>query len=95
MPEGTLYHTTRPRKHLVNNGSSFRTWSPRLVPSIGVILLTVTSQGWQNTLQKADPLTLGRRYGVAMILCNKMDISFGANVADFCRASYIYYKLVQ
>ena len=30
----------------------------QLVLSVGVILLIVTSQGWQNALQKADPLIL-------------------------------------
>ena len=27
---------------------------------------------------------------VPIILCNKMDFSFGANMPDFCRASHVY-----
>ena len=30
------------------------------VPSIGAILLIITSQGWQNALQKAHQFTLTR-----------------------------------
>ena len=34
------YHTTRPRRHLANNGNSSRSWPAQLVPSIDAILLT-------------------------------------------------------
>ena len=47
--------------------------------------------------RKADLLTLGSRdtvhryfLSVAIILCNKMDFSFGVNMAGFCRVSHIY-----
>ena len=46
--------------------------------------------------RKADPVTLGSRgtvhrylMSVAIILCNKMDFSFGANMAGFCRVGHI------
>ena len=35
-------------------------WCPPLVPSIGAILLTVTSQGRQNALQKSRPAHIGQ-----------------------------------
>ena len=44
------YHTTRPRRRLANDRNSSRSLPAQLVPSIGTILLTVTSQGWQNAL---------------------------------------------
>ena len=82
----------------------------QLVPHVGTTLLTVTSQGQQKKhrvhrvgppSRKADLLTLGSRdtvYGyflsVAMILCNKMDFSFGANMAGLCRASDIHINLL-
>ena len=47
------YHTTRSRRNLANDGNSSRSWPDQLVPSIGTILLTMTSQGWQNALQKS------------------------------------------
>ena len=54
------YHTIRPRRHLANNGSSSRSWPAQLVPSTGAILLTVTSQGRQNALQKSRPTHIGQ-----------------------------------
>ena len=51
--------------------------------------------------RKADLLTLGSRdtvhrqfLSVAIILCNKMDFSFGANVAGFCRDGHIFILFV-
>ena len=51
--------------------------------------------------RKADLLTLGSRdtvhryfLSVAMILCNKMDFSFGVNMAGLCRASDIHINLL-
>ena len=52
------YHTTRPRRHLASNGNSSR--ATQLVPSIGTILIIVTSQGWQNALQKSRPVHVGQ-----------------------------------
>ena len=37
------YHTTRSRRHLANDRNSSRSWPAQLVPSVGAILLTVTS----------------------------------------------------
>ena len=37
----------------------FQFMAPQLVPSRGAILLTVTSQGWQNILQKSKPVNIG------------------------------------
>ena len=48
-------HTTRPGRHLANDGSSSRSLPAQLVPPIGAILLTVISQSWQNALQKSRP----------------------------------------
>ena len=67
----------------------------QLVPSIGAIFLTVTSQGWQNALQKTNLLILGNRdtmhrYEYSYKLVH-MDFSFGANMAGFCKASHICY----
>ena len=44
-----------------NGNSSTEDMATQLVPSVGAILLTVTSQSWQNALQKTDLLTLGSR----------------------------------
>ena len=41
------------KEHLASNRNSFRSWLTQLVPSIGTILLTVTSQDRQNALQKS------------------------------------------
>ena len=46
------YHTTRPGRHLANDGSSSKSLPAQMVPCI---LLTVTSQGRQNALQKSRP----------------------------------------
>ena len=54
------YHTTRPGRHLANDGKSSRSLPAQLVPSIGDILLTVASQGWQNALQKSRPAHIGQ-----------------------------------
>ena len=54
------YYTTRPRRRLANDGSSSRPWPAQLVPYIGTILLTVTSQGRQNALQKSRPAYIGQ-----------------------------------
>ena len=51
------YHTTRPGRHLANDGSSSRSLLAQLVPSIGAILLTVTSQ---NALQKSRLAHIGQ-----------------------------------
>ena len=61
----------------------------QLVPSIGAILLTMTSQGQQNALQKSRLFL-----SIAMILCNKMDLSFGANMAGFDERVTIYRTLI-
>ena len=60
----------------------------QLVSSICAFLLTMTSQGQQKF--PPDPLTLGSRdtvhryfLSLAIILCNKMDFSFGTNMAVF------------
>ena len=58
--ESSPYHTTRPRRHLANDGNSFRSWPAQLVPSIDAILLTVTSQGQQNVLQESKPAHTGQ-----------------------------------
>ena len=54
------YHTTRPGRHHANNGNSSRSFPAQLVPSISAILLTVTSQGRQNALQKSRPAHIGQ-----------------------------------
>ena len=54
------YHTTRSRRHLANDGNSFRSWPAQLVPSIGAILLAVTSQGQQNVLQESRSAHIGQ-----------------------------------
>ena len=54
------YHTTGPGRHAANDGSSSRSLPAQLVPSVGAILLTVTSQGWQNALQKSRPAHIGQ-----------------------------------
>ena len=36
---------------------------PTGAPSKGTILLTVTSQGWQNALQKSRPVYIGQLHG--------------------------------
>ena len=54
------YHTTRPGRHLANDGSSSRSLPAQWVLSIGAILLTVTSQGQQNALQKSRPAHIGQ-----------------------------------
>ena len=96
------YHTTRPRRRLANDGNNSRSWLTQLVPSIGAILLTVTSQGQQNALQKSRPAHIGQwrhcAYSVAMLLCIKSDLSFNVNIAGFCRDSHnfgIYHDIDQ
>ena len=66
--------------------------APQLVPSRDVILLTMSSQGWQNVLQKADQLTLDSRgtvhgwvVSVAIVLCNKI----GSVFVTFPKSSHI------
>ena len=54
------FHTTRPRRRLTSNRNSSRSWPAQLVLSTGAILLTVTSQGWQNALQKSRPVHIGQ-----------------------------------
>ena len=39
----------------------FQVMAPQLVPYRGTILLTVTSQGWQNALQKSRPVNTGQQ----------------------------------
>ena len=69
----------------------------QLVPSIGAILLTMTSQGQKNALQKGSRDTVHRYFlSVAIILYNKMDFSFGVNMAGFFRAGHtILYEVHQ
>ena len=38
----------------------FQVMASQLVPSRGAILLTVTSQGWQDALQKSRPVNIGQ-----------------------------------
>ena len=38
----------------------YQVMAPELVPSIGAILLIVTSQGRQNALQKSRPVNIGQ-----------------------------------
>ena len=54
------YLTTTPRRRLADDGNSSRSWLVQLMPSIGAILLTMTSQGWQNALQKSRPDHIGQ-----------------------------------
>ena len=53
------YHTTRLGRRLANDGNSSRSWPAQLMPSIGAILLIMTSQGRQNALQKSIPAHIG------------------------------------
>ena len=50
---------TLPGRHLANDGSSSRSLPAQLAPAIGTILLTVTSQGRQNAIQKSRPAHIG------------------------------------
>ena len=38
----------------------YQVMAPQLVPSTGAILLTMTSQGRQNALQKSRPVNIGQ-----------------------------------
>ena len=98
-----MFHTHKAKEaSIILQWQQFQDMATQLAPSIGAILLAMTSQGWKNALQTSRPThiehgsrdTVHRYFlSVAMILCNKMDFSFGVNMAGFCRASHIAIKI--
>ena len=57
-----VWKSHQKRTHEIKKMSSeqFQDMATQLVPSIGTILLTVTSQGRQNALQKSRPAHIGQ-----------------------------------